>query len=67
MVLEDETLCTVGHFLGRPGPLYVHFVGGLVLGFILWELVEVVCNAHFRLASLSFLNLALLFDRFIGN
>ena len=29
---------------------------------ILWEL-EVVCNTHFRLSSLSFLNLALLLDR----
>ena len=36
-VLEDETLCTVcGEslvFLGRPGPLFVRFVGGSALGF----------------------------------
>ena len=31
-VLKDETLCTVSGeslaFLGRPGPLFVRFVGG---------------------------------------
>ena len=40
-VLEDETLCTASgdslfFFLilfGRSGPLFVHFVGGPVLGF----------------------------------
>ena len=31
---------------------------------ILQELVEVVCNTHFRLSSLSFLHLALLQDSF---
>ena len=37
VVLEDETLCTVSGeslvFLGRPGPLFVCFVGGSALGF----------------------------------
>ena len=37
-VLEDETLCTVSgeslcRSLGRPGPLFVRFVGGSALGF----------------------------------
>ena len=36
-VLEDETLCTVSGeslvFLGRPGPLFVRFIGGSALGF----------------------------------
>ena len=40
-VLEDEMLCTVSSellvFLGRPGPLFVRFVGGSALGSMISE------------------------------
>ena len=76
IVLEDETLCTVSGeslvFLGRPGPLFVRLLHWWFSTrfpryqkrSILQELVEVVCNTHFQLSSLSFLNLALLLDSF---
>ena len=65
LVLEEKMLRTVSGkslvFLGRPGPLFVHFVGGSVLRFhdigsgaSFGELVEVVCNAHFSLSLLFF-------------
>ena len=75
LVLKNETLCTVGSeslvFLGRPGPLFARFIGGSELGFhdigsgaSFGSLLEVVCNTHFCLSSLSILHLALLLDSF---
>ena len=72
--LEDETLCTVSDdsvvFLGCPGPfcLLRWWFSARFPRYrkqsILRELVEVVCNTHFCLSSLSILSLALLLDSF---
>ena len=74
-VLEDGTLCTVSSeslvlswssrttlcsfhwWFSARFPQYRKWS-------ILWELVEVVCNTHFRLSLLTFLNFALLLDSF---
>ena len=65
-VLEDATLCTVGHFflVMQDLSLFASLVVSTIseAGNILQDLFEVVCTTHFCLSLLSFLNFGLLLD-----